>query len=67
MPAFSARLVAGHRRSSLEIAEEQKSLSFSAQPARILFPNLKKTFMVSFSYVRKICYLGVLLVQIALH
>lgn len=42
MPAFGARSVVGHGRSSLEIAEEQKSLSFSVQPARILFQIYRK-------------------------
>lgn len=36
-------------RSRSEIAEKLKSLSFSVQPACILFPNLKINLMVSFS------------------
>lgn len=55
MPAFGARSVVGHGRSSLEIAEEQKNISFSVHPARILFQikkKIKKNLMVSFNYVR---------------
>lgn len=45
----------------------KKTLSFPVQPARILFQiKKKKNLMVSLSYVRKICYFGVLLVQIVL-
>lgn len=43
MPAFGAMSVVGHGRSSLKIAEEPKSLSFSVQPARILFQIKKKS------------------------
>lgn len=42
MPAFSARLVAGHRRSSLEIAEEQKSLSFFCSACKDSFSKFEK-------------------------
>lgn len=66
MPAFGARSVVCQGRSRSEIAGELKSLSFSVQPACILFPNLKLDLMISSSYVKKI-YLLVLLVQTMVH
>lgn len=54
-------------RSISETAEELKSLGFSVQPSYILLPHLKINLMVSFSYVKKICYLHVPLVQTVLY
>lgn len=67
MPAIGTRLVVGHGRRSLAIAEEQKKpLVFLFSLQGFFFKLKKKNLMVSLSYVRKICYFGVLLVQIVL-